>query len=379
MTKAASSTSKNIRAISHILKTPKGLMHPLVIAGGLALGYILGQVADYIDETPDDINDEIFDLPQVLAKKNSDIIIEKDFSKSKSKLDIQTQVETQEDTHPELPTVVIVHGFISSDKFHSPMISPLTKELIKRGFPIYIAKVSKIKFAAQQAKLLHQEIETFIPKDKEIILLGHSLGGLISRQYAFKHWKDRIIKNVISIGTPHWGVNTRSRMAFVALQKTLHAYKGLGSKVAAKILQTTKYLEKDYMNTEFNNEITNIPGVDYLSVMTVDKSNRINNIPDKPYSEIIDPFDEHVSDGLVPVKTSMWTKMLYADKCVYEVSYDREIRGPLYNANHITQISTLSAPLSLKNNAYRLGKDLVNYILASLKGGYINPAHCSPF
>lgn len=374
----------SLRVLARVVKVAKVTPHPLVILGGFAAGYLIDQLADIIDESE---QEEDISQQQTIAK--SDIrpsLYEGEHTDTDS--DVQTRAkaeETEQDEHnEELPTVVIVHGFISSDKFHMPLFSPLTKELMQRGFPIYLAKVSKIKFAVEQAELLHQEIEQFVPRDKEIILIGHSLGGVISRQYAHLHFKDRIIRNVVSIGTPHWGVDRDSRKSFIALSKTLEAaHKGLGSKIASTVLETTEYLSESYMEGTFNQEVVDVPGIDYLSAMTVMdgpiKKRAEFSSSKKILKNILDPFDREISDGLITVRNSMWSKMLYADKCVYRVSYSREIRGPLYDANHISQMSNFNAALSLKNNAYRLGRDIADYLIAHLNGGYINPPHCDPF
>lgn len=379
---ATTATSSTLRNFSKIIKIAKTTPHPVMIIGGFALTMMIDALADIIDEANATPNENSDQAPTFIPQQIHSNYLRKSFETENSLTRPEVTVdEAQEESQKELPTVVIVHGFVSSDKFHSPVISPLTKQLIQRGFPVYIAKISKIKFAAQQAELLHQEIRHFIPHDKEIILIGHSLGGIISRQYAFNHWRERVIRNVISIGTPHWGVDHNSRKAFVLFNKTLNTYKNLGSHVAAKVLETTQYLSEEYMSAIFNYDITDVPGIDYLSTMTIDNtfSKRSEPIPETTYRKVIDPFDEKVSDALVTVRTSMWTKMLYADKCVYPVSFSREIRGPLYEANHITQVSTLSEALSLKSNAYKLGRDIINYILESLNGGYVNPSHCDPF
>ena len=385
---SSNTTIQSLRFISTGVKVTKMTPNPVVIAGGFLLGFILDEVIDYLEPQNNITAKELTSSKEnlTLTHQNKSIYYSEEHSEEIDQEQVETSTEEAESNERnELPTVVIVHGFISSPTFHNEIYSPLTSILIKRGFDVYLAKVAKIKFAVEQAELLHQEIEAFIPKEKEIILIGHSLGGIVIRQYAHKHWKERRITNVISIASPHWGVNHQARKDLSLISKSLESLnKSFTNKTTSTLIKTTDYLSESYMQYNFNEKVKNVPGIDYLSTSTVVEhpfKRELSYYPDdkKVFKVVKDAFDSKVSDGLITVRTSMWGKFLYADKCVYDVNYSREIRGPLYEANHIGQISNLQAAFNLKNNAYRLGRDVVDYIEAHLAGGYQNPSHCDPF
>lgn len=58
---------------------------------------------------------------------------------------------------------------------------------------------------AQISTTFDSFIQETMVEDDEIILIGHSLGGLVARWWYQDHGNDSRIKKVISLGSPHWG------------------------------------------------------------------------------------------------------------------------------------------------------------------------------
>ena len=108
--------------------------------------------------------------------------------------------------------ILLVHGFFSS----KGMWIRFRQRLVKAGMgPVY---TMDLKHAFGHVKgmvpSLHERIEAILRetgKDK-IVLIAHSMGGLVSRQYLQVHGGERIAQ-LITLGSPHHG----TRIAKVAL------------------------------------------------------------------------------------------------------------------------------------------------------------------
>lgn len=115
--------------------------------------------------------------------------------------------------------VIFVHGLSGSALgTWKPMVSLLQddEELsgISYGCYSYPTKLIRVPFTGRMASIreiangLRTYIETIFGDDKEIVLVGHSLGGLVARQYVLDEVKAARGKNLAALGlfaTPHTG------------------------------------------------------------------------------------------------------------------------------------------------------------------------------
>lgn len=99
-----------------------------------------------------------------------------------------------------MKTIILIHGL----HMHSIHFYFMKKELQKdRKLDVRTFDYHSIFFNDSLFDRLDALVQS-IPAENEIVLVGHSLGGLVSRQYLGKFSPQRNIK-VITLGTPHQG------------------------------------------------------------------------------------------------------------------------------------------------------------------------------
>ncbi len=108
--------------------------------------------------------------------------------------------------------ILLVHGFFSS----KGMWIRFRKRLVNAGFgPVYTVDLRRpFGHVVNMVPSLHDRIESILRetgKDK-LILIAHSMGGLVSRQYLQAHGDGRV-GQLITLGSPHRG----TRLAKIAL------------------------------------------------------------------------------------------------------------------------------------------------------------------
>jgi predicted alpha/beta hydrolase family esterase len=99
--------------------------------------------------------------------------------------------------------VVLVHGYLSNRGYFAPMARWLAARAVAPIFaPTYRAVFSSIELGAAE---LHQAIErvaaTGSPK---VVLVCHSMGGLLARRYLQDHGEARVAR-LVTIASPHHG------------------------------------------------------------------------------------------------------------------------------------------------------------------------------
>jgi len=180
-----------------------------------------------------------------------------------------------------------IHQFISSDdqtseQYHIPFIFvhgvgapyllythlvPLKKLFKSFGRVVHIAKTPSTASVEKSADILFTEIERLVPKGK-FHLIGHSMGGLVSRRVLKKYeLADRCI-SITTLATPHHG----SHLADWALGKICNSKK-IKEKYLKAILHffgnTDTILEElgtQYMKNVFNKENPIDEKVNYFSL-----------------------------------------------------------------------------------------------------------------
>lgn len=95
-----------------------------------------------------------------------------------------------------MKTIVLLHGLY----MHSKVMLPMKNRFKKLGYNVENFGYNSIKFSER----VLNDLDDLISKidSDEIYLVGHSMGGLISRQY-YSKYKNKKIKSIVTLGTPH--------------------------------------------------------------------------------------------------------------------------------------------------------------------------------
>lgn len=133
--------------------------------------------------------------------------------------------------------ILLIQGYLHNSNiwlYHA-------KKLHKKGFgPIYTINFENSFSSVEQHALeLEKKVENIKRENKisNLILIGHSMGGLIASYYALNLDKDNIITDIISIATPYDG----SLFANIAIGECGHEMK----KHSAFVEDLKKQIEND--------------------------------------------------------------------------------------------------------------------------------------
>ena len=99
--------------------------------------------------------------------------------------------------------VVLVHGYLSNRGYWAPLVRWLEAHGVTRVYaPTYRAVFSSIERGAAE---LHAEIERIVAGGApRVVLVCHSMGGLLARRYLQEHGGSRIAR-IVTIASPHHG------------------------------------------------------------------------------------------------------------------------------------------------------------------------------
>jgi pimeloyl-ACP methyl ester carboxylesterase len=99
--------------------------------------------------------------------------------------------------------VVLVHGYLSNRGYWAPLVRWLESRGVTRLYvPTYRAMFSTIERSAAE---LHAEIERLAAGGApRVVLVCHSMGGLLARHYLQEHGGLRIAR-IVTIASPHHG------------------------------------------------------------------------------------------------------------------------------------------------------------------------------
>lgn len=198
----------------------------------------------------------------------------------------------------ENTAVIFVHGlfrppslFGASDEY----FRNLKTELASLCIPIYFPELPNSDSIGVRSDALAKAIKAV--SEKNIVLIGHSQGGLDCRYYAHRHPNDQRIKKIITIATPHqgslladWVMQDGSVLARVFRYKFAKA--GQDLTIAAC--------------ESFNKKVVDRDDIKYLSYAASRPKN------ERPFWLRL--FAKHVgeeaNDGLVAVSSARWGHFL---------------------------------------------------------------------
>jgi triacylglycerol lipase len=109
--------------------------------------------------------------------------------------------------------IILVHGYLNSSFVWFYHLS----HLIKAGFgPIYTINLGNpFSSIEEYVEKLEKKVKNVLEETgaKSVVLIGHSMGGLVSSYFAVKKAKPGEVSDVISLGTPYHGT-TKAYLGF---------------------------------------------------------------------------------------------------------------------------------------------------------------------
>jgi triacylglycerol esterase/lipase EstA (alpha/beta hydrolase family) len=109
-----------------------------------------------------------------------------------------------EETPRNMP-VLLIHGFFCNGAYWVPMKRALKKQGITHIFTLNLEPVfADINQFAQQVADKVTEIRVRTGTEK-VILVGHSMGGLVARAYLYQLGGNAFVAKLITLGSPHHG------------------------------------------------------------------------------------------------------------------------------------------------------------------------------
>jgi pimeloyl-ACP methyl ester carboxylesterase len=98
-------------------------------------------------------------------------------------------------------SVVLLHGLMTK----SYIMRYLAKKFNKAGYDVHLFDYNSIRYSEQTLAKLHALLQSL--GNKPVSLVGHSMGGLVIRNYIDHYQKDttlQSIQSVVTIATPHY-------------------------------------------------------------------------------------------------------------------------------------------------------------------------------
>lgn len=100
--------------------------------------------------------------------------------------------------------VVLVHGYFANRGYFRPLV----QNLESRGAgPLFVPTLQRVVSPIEAfAEDLHAHIERIVAgtRQAQVVLVGHSMGGLVARAYMARHGVRRVAR-LVTLGSPHHG------------------------------------------------------------------------------------------------------------------------------------------------------------------------------
>ena len=112
--------------------------------------------------------------------------------------------------------ILLVHGFFCNSAFWVPMKRYLSRQGFSRTYSITLdpplfGDIDKF------SKKLSKKIELICKKTgaTKVVIVAHSMGGLVSRNYIYNLGGDERVEKLITLGTPHHGTTIADTVFFL--------------------------------------------------------------------------------------------------------------------------------------------------------------------
>jgi triacylglycerol lipase len=203
--------------------------------------------------------------------------------------------------------VILVHGLFGFDRIGVPgarfdYFRGIAKHLDTLGCHAHAVNLPIAASVPARAEKLVAAIEA--QKHERIDLIAHSLGGLDARYALAKLGLAKHVRSLVTIGTPHRG----SPIADLMLKGPLDWPRRLVHTVGIP-MDAVEWLSTQAM-AKFNEEITDVPGVRYASVVGGMRD------PKTPVPLVLKVAHAYMrktsgaNDGLVPMSSQYWGETL---------------------------------------------------------------------
>lgn len=232
----------------------------------------------------------------------------------------------------------MVHGFLMKPEFHHEKFSPVTEAFTRAGYKVHLAQTPSLHTIGYHANVLIEQILRDIPPGKDIVLVGHSQGGLVSRlatqrlqSLSQKKLKGRKVISVQTIGTPHHGyLDTRLPRLDESQKKIVEKSKPVAPRIIHKFFEVGTEMSPSEMES-FNKFVPNVEGVYYASI-----TNKVPKLSPLKYIRGAN------TDGLIGNNSSKWGTVIKINS------------NPKPPGNHIDQVYNITGkyrPAMLNGNA----------------------------
>ena len=102
------------------------------------------------------------------------------------------------------PAIVLLHGYLClMPRAYWLGLGPMRRALAARGIPVVVARAPRTGGVAVRANVVARQLVGL--RQRRLVLVGHSMGGLEARYLASRLDRERRIARVITLGTPHGG------------------------------------------------------------------------------------------------------------------------------------------------------------------------------
>jgi pimeloyl-ACP methyl ester carboxylesterase len=132
-------------------------------------------------------------------------------------------------------SLLLIHGFTSSHETFDDMAAALAKALPERAIYAIDYQTSAVFSVPKITEIGDALAKIIQPKGVSLDIIAHSMGGLVARSAIEEHGLDTHINRLITLGTPHDGIELSVILAFIkpyldfllnAQVKDLTKYKG---------------------------------------------------------------------------------------------------------------------------------------------------------
>ncbi|WP_250658297.1 lipase family alpha/beta hydrolase [Alkalimarinus coralli] len=128
---------------------------------------------------------------------------------------LKEHLQSNKGSHDDVP-VLLVHGFFCNSAFWVPMKRYLSKRGFTRTYSVTLDPPlfgDIEKFSNKLAKRVEQICSE--TKTEKVVIVAHSMGGLVSRNYIYNRGGDKRVEKLITLGTPHHGTTIADTVFFL--------------------------------------------------------------------------------------------------------------------------------------------------------------------